>query len=521
MAALEAILRQVKLLFIGLALVSIGLVAGLLLSTALPDGTPRSTTTHAAPPTATDGRPSVPPGLAKVPSGSDGSLASPFVEVAKRVVPAVVSVESRRMLSHPKIEGPQRELFRRLFPDRGEGDEGDGDNEIEVPSSGSGFIIDPAGYVFTNDHVVTGSDRLRVHLSDGRIYDAWVVGTDPGTDVAILKLDLPADAEPLPTVPLGNSDEIRVGDWAVAVGNPLGELEGTMTVGIVSAKGRTDLRIAGGGPMYQNFIQTDASINFGNSGGPLVNTRGEVIGINSAINPTGQGLGFTIPINMARKVAVELIESGTVHRGYLGILPQEVTDEVREVWNMPSLHGILVGSVEDDTPAKASGLEVGDVILEFDGSKVATVPAFRARVAEAGVGVDVPIRLVRDRREMQLHVVLAERPDTPEPPERHPHETPGGVSFGATVDDVSPELVESYGLQVDSGVVVTGVDMGGLAARGGLREGDLVLEINKERVGDKRDAEARMRAAEEAGKPVVFLVQRGSQTTFVSVRVAG
>jgi len=346
------------------------------------------------------------------------------------------------------------------------------------------------------------------------------VGTDPGTDVAILKLDLPSDAAPLPTVPLGNSDEIRVGDWAIAVGNPLGELEGTMTVGIVSAKGRTDLRIAGGGPMYQNFIQTDASINFGNSGGPLVNTRGEVIGINSAINPTGQGLGFTIPINMARRVAIELIESGTVHRGYLGILPQEVTEEVREVWDMPDLHGILVGSVEDGTPADASGLQVGDVILEFDGSTVATVPEFRAKVAEAGVGVDVPIRLVRDGVEKQLHVVLAERPDTQEPPERHPHESEG-PSFGATLDDVSPDLVKTYDLPLHQGVVVTQVELGGLASRGGLREGDLILEINKQEVGSKRDAEARMRDAEAEGKPVVFLVRRGAQTTFVSLRRAG
>jgi serine protease Do len=518
MQELDAMLRKVKFLLIGLTLVSIGLVAGLLLSTALPDGVPQSTVTTAAPGEATQPEPTktdldVPGALTHMPDPSSEPLTSPFVELARKVVPAVVSVESRRTVTHPRVQGPQREFFRRLFPDAD-----DEDGEIEVPSSGSGFIFDESGYVLTNHHVVAGSEVMDVHLADGRTFEAYLIGTDPGTDVAIVKLDLSDESDALPTVPLGNSDEIRVGDWAIAIGNPLGELEGTLTVGIISAKGRKDLRIAGGGPAYQDFLQTDASINFGNSGGPLVNARGEVIGINSAINPTGQGLGFTIPINLARRVAIELIESGTIRRGYLGILPQEVTQEIRDAWEMPALHGILVGSVSADTPAKRSGLEVGDIIMEFDGADVASVPEFRALVADAGVGVDVPIRLLRQGDPKTLHVVLAERPDTFEPPARRTREVET-ATLGATFEEVSPDLVDTYRLEQNSGVVITDLNPGGAGLRGGLREGDIVLEINKGRVQTSNDAERELRRAERHGKPVVFLVLRGDMTTFVSVRL--
>jgi Do/DeqQ family serine protease len=495
------------------------MVVGLLLSTTLPDGVPRSAVTDAAPEATSDEEShgiEVPSALTTLPEGDLSPLSSPFVEVARKVVPAVVSVDSRRTVTHPQVRGPQEDFFRRLWGD----DDDENPGEIEIPSSGSGFIIDPMGYVLTNDHVVAGSEALTVHLADGRTYEAWLVGTDPGTDVAIIKLDLPYDAPPLPSVPLGNSDEVRVGDWAIAIGNPMGELEGTLTVGIISAKGRRDLRIAGGGPTYQDFLQTDASINFGNSGGPLVNVRGEVIGINSAINPTGQGLGFTIPINMAREVAIELIQSGTIRRGYLGIVPMEITADIRAAWETPDLSGILVGSVESGTPAHTSGLRVGDVILEFNDTEVEDVPEFRALVAEAGIGIDVPILLLREGRARTLHVELAERPDTPSPPSRQ-REEEDGSTLGLTFEDISPDLVETYELHRDEGVVVTDLESGGAARRGGLREGDVILEINKERVGSRREVEQELSRARRHGKPIIFLVQRGTTTTFVSVRLEG
>ncbi len=526
MRDLDDMLRAVKLALVGLTLVSVGVVAGLVLSTGLPLGPAGSPAGDAAPLIAASARPPAPeapggvPGyhvpraLLEQPTDGHDPLSSPFTGLAKRVVPAVVSVESKKMMTHPRVSGPEGDMFRRLFPDRG----GEGDGQIEVPSSGSGFIIDAAGYIFTNDHVVNGSDELNVHLGDGRTYPARLVGTDPGTDVAVLKIEPAAGDAPLPVLPLGDSDEVAVGDWAIAIGNPLGELEGTLTVGVVSAKGRKDLRIAGGGPVYQDFIQTDASINFGNSGGPLVNVRGEVVGINSAINPSAQGLGFTIPINMARKVGVELIRSGTVRRGYLGIIPQEVTADIREAWEMPDLHGILVGSVEGDTPAKEAGLEVGDVILDFNSKRVTNVPDFRAVVADAGVGVDVPVRYLRDGKESRIHVVLAERPDTMEPPPSR-QATPEGHWLGATAEDITSDLARRYDLTSKDGVVVTEVEAMSPAQRGGLREGDVILELNRTRIGDRDDLDQALEAAREAGKPMVFLVQRGTTTTFVSVRL--
>ncbi len=537
MRDLDDMLRSVKYALIGLTLISIGVVAGLVLSTALPDGVPRSTIGLAAPESAPNraapgDRPyEVPQSL--LPHGEDGMapLTSPFTEVARKVVPAVVSVESRRMISHPPLTGPHQDLFRRFLPDPGqggdpgEGRDGDdgGDDQIEVPSSGSGFIIDPAGYILTNDHVVTDSDGLTVHLADGRTFDAFLVGTDPGTDVAVVKVDVPGNGKPLPSLPLGDSDEVRVGDWAIAVGNPLGELEGTLTVGVVSAKGRKDLRIAGGGPVYQDFIQTDASINFGNSGGPLVNVRGEVIGINSAINPTGQGLGFAIPINMARKVGIELIRTGTVRRGYLGIGPEDVTDDIRKGWDMNNLKGILVGSVADDTPASKSGLKPGDVIVDFNDKPVTDVSDFRVLVAESGVGVDVPVHFLRDGKDHSIHVVLEERPDTPDPPVPHEEQLPGaeGPWLGATVQDVTGKLAKDYALSVSRGPLVTGVADGSPADRGGLREGDVILEVNRRRVEDTASLQQELEQVEKTGKPAVLLVQRGTTTTFVAIRSRG
>ncbi len=535
MSGLDALLRSLKYSLIALTLVSVGVMAGLLLSTSIPDHRAGTTTTtaaalrstDAAAPPARNGN-EVPPALLAQPRSGVDPLESPFAELARRVLPAVVSVEGRRMVAHPRVDGPQGEMFRRLFPDSGGEDDEGGEGEIEMPSSGSGFIIDGAGYVFTNDHVVSGSETMTVRTGDGRSFDAHLVGTDPGTDVAVVKMDLPEGGAPLPTVPLGDSDEVRVGDWAVAIGNPLGELEGTLTVGVVSAKGRKDLRIMGGGPVYQDFIQTDASINFGNSGGPLVNVRGEVIGINSAVNPTGQGLGFSIPINLARKVAIELIRTGTVRRGYLGILPQPVTAEVREGWDMPDLAGILVGSVEKQTPAERSGLKVGDVILEFNGKPVRAVPDFRALVAEAGVGVNVPLKVLRDGREKIVQVVLDERPDTPEPPVESQQETPAeepapaeGHWLGALLQDIDAELAASLELAVEEGVAIAEMDEMGLAARSGLRVGDVILQINRQAVGSAGEAEQLLENAHKLLKPIVFLIQRGTATSFLAVRPEG
>lgn len=417
----------------------------------------------------------IPDALREAPPSGQYVPDSPFVEVARRVIPAVVSVEGLRTIEHPPIDGENEDLMGRLFPRRG-----NGDNQIEVPSSGSGFVIDREGFILTNDHVVSGAERVVVHLADGRTYDAVLLGADPGTDVAVLKIEPAAEDAALPVLPLGNSEDIRVGDWAIAVGNPLGELESTLTIGVISATSRRNLRIAGGGPTYQDFVQTDASINFGNSGGPLVNVRGEVWGINSAVNPTGQGLGFAIPINMAREVAVELIRTGTVRRGFLGIFPETLTTEYKQAHGVdPGLAGILVATVQSDSPAERGGLVPGDVITEFNRMAVRDVPEFRKLVADAGVGTQVDLRVSRDGSLVSLSVTLELRPDTPEPPDAW--EPPSAEEWlGFQAEDIGAEHVQRYHLERAAGVVLTRIDLGQGADRAGLRVGDVIL-----RAGDR------------------------------------
>ena len=444
----------------------------------------------------------VPDSIAKVPPPSGDPLPSPFVDTAQRVLPAVVSVEGTRFVDHPTTDGDQ-DFFRRLFPRRDDGREG-----FEVPTRGSGFIVDAQGYVLTNDHVVGAADELHVYLMDGTKLPARLLGTDPETDVAVLKLDLSGYREPLPTLTLGNSDEMRVGDWTIAIGNSLGELDGTLTVGVVSAKGRNNLRIAGGGPTYQDFLQTDASINFGNSGGPLVNVRGEVIGINSAVNPTGQGLGFAIPINMAREVSVELIQRGSVSRGYLGILPEPLDEDLRGTPELGDRGGILVAQVERDTPADDGGLEAGDIILVFNHRGVKDVPEFRDVVAESGAGETVPIVILRDGVEKHFAITLGERP--PRRDLEVPWDPPPPEDFlGATVEPITPELMETFGILGGSGLVVTRITPGRPAAGAGLQTGDLIESVNGKYVNElELFREALMGSVDQ--EEVEIQVRRGS-----------
>ncbi len=258
--------------------------------------------------------------------------------------------------------------------------------------------------------MVAGGGELTVKLSDSREFKAEVVGTDPRTDVAVIRLkDLKTDLPDTEVAVLGNSDDIEVGDYAIAIGNPFG-LERTVTQGIISFKGRSGLPIAGGGPMYQDFIQTDASINFGNSGGPLTNIRGEVIGINTAINPAGQGIGFAIPINMAKSVADQLISTGKVVRGYLGVLPQELTADLAEGLGLKNASGVLIAKVEDGTPADKAGLKDQDVIIKFNGQETPNVAKFRQIVADAKVGAKVKIVVFRDKKEKTITAEIGEMP---------------------------------------------------------------------------------------------------------------
>ena len=448
-------------------------------------------------------------------------LESPFTAIADRTLPGVVSIETKRNATgsdggpYSQFEGPYGDFFRRLFPETPQQPQQQRRN-IRIPSSGSGFIIDHAGYILTNNHVVRDAAEITVTLNDHRKFKARVVGTDPGTDVAVIKI---VGAGDLPVVPLGDSDEIRIGDWAIAIGNALGELDGTLTVGVISAKGRTNLAIQGGAPSYQNFIQTDASINFGNSGGPLLNIRGEAIGINTAVNPSGEGIGFAIPINIASSISKQLIATGKVTRGYLGILPQELTPELADNWGIQG-HGVLVGGVSTNTPASQAGFQVKDVITDFDGKPVDDVQRFRLLVAETPVNKKVAVRVLRNGKPRDLAVTLAERPPEDQVAKAD-NAIPNSTAdwLGVQVSALGSDAAGEFNLHDKTGVVITDVTEGSGADDSGLRPGDVIKEVNDIPVKDMVEYTHAVEAAKRKNpaKPVVFLIKRGDATQFVAV----
>jgi len=430
-----------------------------------------------------------------------GQLHSTFADVADMVRPAVVFIKTERSIgSSERGEsfGPF-DFFREMLPED--------NNSRRVPGGGSGFIIDADGRILTNYHVIRDAEKITVALGygpDEEEYDATVVGSDSYTDLAVIKIDAHRN---LPVVKLGDSDEMRVGDWVMAVGTPFGQLAGTVTVGIISAKGRTDLRIMGGNEQgFQDFIQTDASINFGNSGGPLVNLRGEAIGINTAINPSGQGIGFAIPVNMAKNISQQLVQKGRVQYGFLGIRLQELTKALAQGLDIQVDSGILVTEVLPDTPAQKAGLKKNDVIVEFDKKPVRDDGRFRLMVANTEVGTTVPIVIVRDGKRKQLSIALTERPKeeavaaSPERP---------GQWLGLQVDE--PEGSN------EDGVVVVGVEPDSPAGRAGIREGDVITEIYSRPVSNLKEYVGVSEKLKERKDPIAFLVKREKTSRYILV----
>ena len=456
------------------------------------------------------------------------SLDSPFTVIADKTLPAVVTIETKRTVEGEgspqfNFEGPYGDFFKRLFPDQPQG-QGQGQGQPKtprtqqrVPSSGSGFIIEKDGRILTNNHVIRDASDITVILNDKRKFKARVVGADPSTDVAVIKIDSDGN---LPVVPLGDSDDVRIGDWAVAIGNALGELSGTLTVGVISGKGRTNLSIVGGAPAYQDFLQTDASINFGNSGGPLLNIRGEAIGINTAINPSGEGIGFAIPINMAKHISGQLIAHGKVTRGWLGIAPQELTPELADSWGLRNVSGVLVGSVNPSTPADSAGFRVKDVITEFDGQKVSDVQNFRLLVADTPVHKRVRVHVLRGGQAQDLWVRMGERPDEKAIAQRNARPT---EILGLSVEPVTGDFGKENNVREKNGVVVTDVGQGSPAADAGLQRGDIIKEVNDTKVKDVTDYNAAIDRAKTKNprKPIVMLVKRGDSTQFLAVDPQG
>jgi Do/DeqQ family serine protease len=420
------------------------------------------------------------------------ALEEAFAAVVDRVTPAVVNVSTtpRRAASAPPADDGDKfreffgdDLYERYFRRRRE----------DVRASGSGVIVDPNGYILTNNHVIENAHEITVRLSDSRKFTARLVGSDPKTDVAVLKVDAPG---PLPAAELGDSDALRVGQWAVAIGHPFG-LDRTVTVGIVSATARTRVGVAA----YENFIQTDASINPGNSGGPLLNLDGRVVGVNTAIVSAGQGIGFSIPINMAREVMRQLIARGRVVRGWLGIVIQDVSEELSRSFGVAERDGVLVADVMRGGPAEGR-LRVGDVIVEFGGARVREVPQLQRLAAAAVPGQTVALVVVRDGVRVPASITLGEMPGEPVTAL-----APDDAVWGIEVEAVTEDLRRRLGLAVPHGVIVTEVAPDTPAAKAGLQQGDVILALRGRIVVDP-PAFYRALGALKPGDAVPLFVRR-------------
>jgi len=429
------------------------------------------------------------------------ALEDAFVSVADRATPAVVNV-SVKVKRGPASEGaptPEMEerfreyfgpeLFERFFRRRPPREEG--------RAAGSGVIVDARGYILTNNHVVENATEVEVRLSDDRKFKATLVGRDARTDLAVLKVESPGG--PLPVATLGDSDKLRVGQWAIAIGNPFG-LDRTVTAGIISATGRSHVGVA----TYEAFIQTDASINPGNSGGPLLNLDGRVVGINTAIVSSGQGIGFAIPINMARDVMTQLIARGRVVRGWLGVVIQDLTPELAAGFGVKEDAGVLVAEVMKDGPADAAGLKPGDVIVGFGGTPIKDVTDLQKRVAAVEPGRPTPLAVVRDRKAVTLRVKVGEQPTD----EAMAAAESGDEILGLTVEPLTPETAQQNRLSTRSGLLVTEVAPGSPGATAGIKPGDAILEVNRRPV---RDAAAlkQIVATLRPGESVPVYLQRG------------
>jgi len=476
-----------------------------------------------APYRATAASPIVNPAVDKVGSG-DNALPvigedgrSPFVKVAEVVKPVVVNITAdKKLTNHPRIPfdmfdwGP---FFNQ--PPQGQGDPRQ--RMPHVTSGGSGIIVSRDGLILTNNHVVADADDITIRFSDKSENEAKLIGADPETDLALIKVDrsFPPDM----VARIGDSDAIQIGDWAIAVGNPFG-LDWTVTVGVISARGRSNLRISGDeGPSYQDFIQTDASINFGNSGGPLVNIRGEVIGVNTAINAQGQGIGFAIPIKLASKIMSQLQASGQVKRGYLGVVPGELNAMKREALGVEeNVKGVFVESIQEGTPADKGGLKGGDIIIGLDGKPVEDVSDFRFRIADHPPESELKMDVLRDGKKKSLAFKLADRSEfvnAAAPMKLKPSD----AWLGIEVAPVNSRQGQRLQIEESRGALVVGVAPES-PAEGLIEVGDVIVEIGGVEIGSVEDFNEAAAKFKERSKAIPFWVSRDGRKTFIPVRPA-
>lgn len=427
---------------------------------------------------------------------------NPIAEIVEKASPAVVNIDTETMVRQSlgpfgddpffrEFFGEQFERFTRIIPMKGKG---------------SGFIVSEDGYILTNNHVVADADKIEVTLADGTSYPAEIVGTDPTFDLAVIKIG----AKGLPVLELGDSENVRVGEWVVAIGNPYG-FESTVTVGVISAKDRS---VRARNLNFDGFLQTDAAINPGNSGGPLLNLDGEVIGINTAIIPYAQGIGFAVPVNMAKQVLDDLVKYGTVKRGWLGVYIQPLTPEFAEAYGVEHEGGAVVSDVVPDSPAAAAGLRRGDVIVAVDGETIEDHTDLSFCIRSHLEGDKVRLTVIREGKEREVSVTLGSIPGRSQEQERSLKETE--ERLGLRVEPVTPELRRELGAPATRGMAVAEVLPGSPADRIGLKRGDIILEVNGRPVDDIKSWQKVLSGVQDSA---VLLVWRDGRTFFVSVRM--
>src|SRR5712672_628996 len=440
---------------------------------------------------------------------SEGPSKLGFAPIVKQVLPNVVNISSSKVVRTPnQLEGMPSDPFFQQFFGKHFGSGSEVPKQRREQSLGSGVIVSPEGYVLTNNHVVDGATDVKVTLSDKRELKAQVIGTDPKTDVAVLKLE----GSNFPAITLGDSSKVQVGDYALAIGNPFGVGQ-TVTMGIVSAKGRGNLGIED----YEDFIQTDAPINPGNSGGALVNDRGQLIGINTAILSHGsggnQGIGFAVPVNLARQVMDQIMDHGKVTRAYLGIRVQDVTPAIAKAMGQSELRGALVGDVKASSPAGKAGLQRGDIILEINGKQVADSRELRMNISMMKPDADVKLKVLRDGKENDMTVKLGELP-TSEAKAQGEEGTSKDALEGVTVENLDADTAKQLGLSpATKGVVVTDISPSSPEAESGLRRGDVIQEVNHQPVMNVSELNEAIR---KSGKNPLLLVNRQGNTLFIA-----
>lgn len=432
-----------------------------------------------------------------------------FVELARRLKPTVVNIgtekkprlqkrqQPRSFNNSPYGSDPFQDFFEKFFEDQRPQNQ-------RQKSLGSGFIISADGYILTNNHVVDGADEIKVKFANGKELKGELKGSDAKLDLALIKV---TSNEKLPVADLGDSDGIEVGEWVLAIGNPFG-LSETVTAGIVSAKGR----VIGSGP-YDDFIQTDASINPGNSGGPLFNAKGEVIGINSAIVAGGQGIGFAIPVNMAKSIISQLREKGKVTRGWIGVSIQPVTKDLADSFGLAAEKGALVSEVVPESPAEKGGVKSGDIIIAFDGKEIKEMNDLPRLVAATAAGKGVPVKVIRDGKEERLTLVIEKLKDGDDDSGAETQD-----KLGLTVKDLTKELAASLRIKDSTGVVVTDVRSDSLAMSAGIQRGDLIREVNGNSITKAEEYE-KVLSSLKKDKVIRLLIRHGESSRYVAIKV--